>query len=127
LFDQDEGPLPSLPVDGFIAAGSWVAWAGFPAQVERSVGRPQLCFFQGTVSAFGKRGDQGGHAYYIVDGHAAPGVSGGPMWEFTPDGSVVVAGIVSSFQSDETIIPGFCCFEPINPLVCFAQTKFIGQ
>lgn len=130
IFAENEDPLPVLEDDRRLTAGSWVAWAGFAGQVESFLGHSQLCLFQGTVSAFGRRTDRAGHAYYIVDGHAAPGVSGGPVWEAHASDGLRVAGIVSSLHADAsegTIIPGFCCFEPLNPLVAFARTNFRGR
>lgn len=131
LFADDEDPLRVLPDDRRLTAGSWVAWAGFAGQVEHFLEHSQLCLFQGTVSAFGRRADRAGHAYYIVDGHAAPGVSGGPVWETHPTDGLQVAGIVSSLRADPPsagpAIPGFCCFEPLNPLVAYAKTNFLGR
>lgn len=131
LFAEDEDPLAVLPVNHRLTAGSWVAWAGFARQVETFLEHNQLCLFQGTVSAFGRRADRNGLAYYIVDGHAAPGVSGGPVWDTHSKNGLRVAGVVSSIYaeppSDEPAIPGFCCFEPINPLVAYAETNFAGR
>lgn len=82
--------------------GSQVAWAGFPGLIEspRALGCPRLCYFQGVVSAFV---DRDRAPCLVVDGHAMPGVSGGPLWFVNDDsGSVEIAGIVSQYLSYET-------------------------
>lgn len=130
LARPNEQPLPVIDVGRRIKEGGRVAWAGFPSQVEHFCKRPQLCYFEGVVSAFCPRPDAPGHAAYVVDGHAAHGVSGGPMWHWPEDdGRIEIVGIVSSFrgspaQADSPVIPGFCVFEPINPLIARIEAMF---
>jgi hypothetical protein len=94
-----------------VSEGTRVSWAGFPYQVERFLGRPQLCFFDGIVSAMVQKP----HPIYIVDGHAARGVSGGPVWHWSSERNALeVVGIVSKYGGADDGIPGFCIFEPIN-------------
>lgn len=90
---------------------SQVAWAGFPGTVEQLVGRPQPCYFEGVIAS---TVSIGGIAFYLVDGHNCPGVSGGPMWFHAPDGPQVV-GITFAYHSDMDF-PGFVLAAPIQEL-----------
>jgi hypothetical protein len=87
--------------------------------VEQALSRPQLCYFEGVISAHIMQPDR---LLYIVDGHASPGVSGGPVWAwFDAVGSYAIVGIVSEYRHlfGHPELPGHCFFEPINPLMEF--------
>ncbi|MFO0839124.1 MAG: trypsin-like peptidase domain-containing protein [Phycisphaerae bacterium] len=117
----NEPLLPLAPVEIGFDAGTPVGWAGYPLQVERELGRPTLCYYEGVVSAC----TDGERMRYVVDGHAAPGVSGGPVWTVVHRGDpLLVIGVVSSFGHDDTTqIPGFCLFEPINRLSALLESQ----
>ncbi|MCH8343746.1 MAG: hypothetical protein IH983_07140 [Planctomycetes bacterium] len=105
-----------------LTPGTRVGWAGFPGQVEQYFRRPLICCFAGTVSAWYAEGSRG---LYIVDGHNARGVSGGPVWHYPEDRPAPeVAGIVSGYGLGEQDMPGFCVFEPINPIISFLKANY---
>lgn len=117
-----EVPLMSIHERQHVCEGGRVGWAGFAGQVEDYLGRPQLCYFEGVVSAFSEARDK---LVYVVDGHAAPGVSGGPVWHW-PDGGdrIETVGVVSAYGLSEGALPGFCVFTPINPLMAFLKATY---
>ncbi|MCH8851583.1 MAG: trypsin-like peptidase domain-containing protein [Planctomycetes bacterium] len=118
-------PLPVISQGRRLAQGARVAWAGFPLKVEKFLGQPQLCYFEGVVSAFHADGSRG---RYVVDGHNARGVSGGPVWHWPDSGTgIEIAGIVAAYGLQESDMPGFCVFEPINPVVAFIRSQYKGQ
>lgn len=115
-------PLLTTPDDLRLTPATHVEWAGFPSDVESRLGRPTLCCFRGMVSAFHCEGSRG---LYIVDGHAAPGVSGGPVWHYPEEREAPeVVGIVSQYWFGEPGLPGMCAFEPINPIITFLRTNY---
>jgi hypothetical protein len=121
----DEHGLVSAPGHLGVTAATRVAWAGYPSQVEQNVGFPQLCYFEGVVSA---TVDARGKCLYVVDGHAAPGVSGGPVWHWSEERSMPeVVGIVSTYASSQERIPGFLMFEPINPVILHIRSWSEGE
>lgn len=124
LVEANLAPLRCIAEDRRLCPGTRVAWAGYPGSVESFLRRPQLCYFEGSVSAFYSEGSRG---LYIVDGHNAFGVSGGPVWyKDDKSGEIMIAGIVSGYcQHDK--LPGFCVFEPINPVVTFVKVSYKGQ
>ncbi len=121
-----------------------IAWSGFPGLLENPAvfGRPHLCYFEGVVAAWAQHL---GRHYMVVDGHAMPGVSGGPVWFYHDElKEVRVAGIVSKYAGYKTPerfhpaldtgdevnqwrdrMPGFVFVQPINDLMEFVMT--IGQ
>ena len=116
---DNEQPVQMIARDPGVSTGTRVAWAGFPGIVEDVLGFSQLCYFEGVVSAMINRAD--GRDYYVVDGHAAWGVSGGPMWNWSEERDrLEVVGIVSKYQA-ESGLPGFCLFEPINAAIRYLQ------
>lgn len=117
--------LGVISEDRRLAPGTRVAWAGFPGQVEHAFRQPLLCYFEGVVSAFH---NVGGRGRYLIDGHNAFGVSGGPVWHWPENGTgIEIAGIVSGYATQESDMPGYCIFEPINPVVSFVKSKFTGK
>jgi hypothetical protein len=117
LARPDESPVRVVgDLDG-VAPSTRVAWAGFPGVVEMAIGYPQLCYFEGVVSA---QVDRPGKRFYVVDGHVSHGVSGGPVWHWNEEKDrLEVVGLVSSYHTTPAGdgIPGFCFFEPINSVV----------
>ncbi len=110
-----EQPVRVIDPDFGVTAGTRIAWAGFPGVVEHALGSPQLCYFEGVVSAMVNRDER---QVYVVDGHAAPGVSGGPVWQWSVERDrLEVVGVVCNYQPLGAGLPGFCFFEPINPLM----------
>lgn len=117
LAREDERPLQTIDITSGASTGTRVAWAGFPGIVEGILGFPQLCYFEGVISSMVNRTDK---KIYIVDGHGAPGISGGPVWQWS-DGNdrTEIVGIVSNYRHDGDGIPGFCFFEPINTILWY--------
>ncbi len=120
-FGHESETLPCvIDLTSGVAAGTRVAWAGFPRVIEQTLGFPQLCYFEGVVSAMIDHGDK---QLYIVDGHAAHGVSGGPVWHWSHERRrIEIVGVVSAYHALNNGIPGFCVFEPINPILYFLET-----
>ena len=115
-------PLPVLHETRRITPGTRVGWAGFPATVQQYLGRPTLCYFEGTVSAFHASGSRG---LYLVDGHNSRGVSGGPVFHWREDDRrPEIAGIVSAYGCADADLPGLCVFEPINPIIGFLVSQY---
>lgn len=104
-------PLKCIQPTSMAPEGAKVAWSGYAGIIEEYLGHPQLCYFEGSVSATSNRA---GRPIYIVDGHSARGVSGGPLWVWREDGEYNVIGIMSSYQGPADGLPGFCVFEPIQ-------------
>jgi Trypsin-like peptidase domain len=86
LFFEVE-PLQLMSPSHYMKVGVEIAWIGFP-----SVAYPELCFFRGCVSAFVEHGN-----YYLVDGVAINGVSGGPVFAADEDTLPEVIGTVSAY------------------------------
>ena len=115
----NEDPLPVIDHKQRVMEGTRVGWAGFAYQVEKFLGRPQLCYFEGVVSAFNSSTED---PAYVVDGHNAPGVSGGPVWHWPEgDNRIEIIGVVSRYRRDVDEFPGFCVFVPINPIIVFLK------
>lgn len=123
LVDDDVAPLPVIGANHRLLPGTRVAWAGFAATVEAKFKQPHLCYFEGVISAFHAEGSRG---YYIVDGHNARGVSGGPVWHWSEDrnGGIEIVGIVHGYGLNQSDMPGFCVVEPINPVVGFIGSEY---
>ena len=100
------------------AEGTRVAWAGFPTIVNKYLGHPHLCYFEGVVSATVNRLDK---HLYLVDGHTARGVSGGPLWQWTEKNGVEIVGIMARYEVAHEEWPGFCVFEPIQPVAQYLE------
>lgn len=111
----NEMPLPLIDDTRRITEGTRVGWGGFPTVFPELMGEPRLCYFEGVVSAFYSRPEE---PLYIVDGHNANGVSGGPMWNWPSKGnSIEIFAIVTEYGMAGEDLPGFCMSVPINPLV----------
>lgn len=111
----DERPVPVIPREFGVTPGTPVAWAGFAGEIEHLFRFPCLCFFRGSVSM---TVDRDTCRYYIIDGHNAVGVSGGPVWYWSDDRRRwEVFAIISGFQPGAQGLPGFVIAEPINTLM----------
>lgn len=91
--------LPITPEDSFLRIGNEIGWVGFPALSPDS-----LCFFSGRVSSYKDTRD-----YYLVDGVAINGVSGGPAFSPEPDNSVRIIGVISAYipnRATSEALPG---------------------
>ncbi len=112
---NDDRPPAVIQVDQGVSPGTRVAWAGFPGDVENVLGFPQMCYFEGVISAMV---DRPGKRLYVVDGHNSFGVSGGPVWHWSDKQMrAELVGVVSAYKIDPAGLPGFCVFEPINEIV----------
>lgn len=119
-FMEDDGGTLSLLEPGFwLNQGAEIAWAGFPSVAQNCVERPVLCLYRGIVSATVATDED--PPIYFVDGHIAPGVSGGPVWSLDPRGPLLV-GVVSSYWGDK-YMPGLCHVVPLNPLGDYLQSR----
>ncbi len=100
-------PLPLLTKGKRLKVGNEVGWLGFPA-----IPRADLCFFQGSVSAYIKD-----EAAYLVDGVVINGVSGGPAFYFpkTP----IIMGILSAYVPNRATgeaLPGLSVVRDVSHL-----------
>ena len=121
LARENESPVRTIDIQCGVSTGTRVGWAGFPAIVEAALGFPQLCYFEGSVSAMVNRKDR---KIYVVDGHGTPGVSGGPVWQWSAERDrLEVVGIVCNYQHAGDGLPGFCFFEPINPILHYFESE----
>lgn len=106
-----EETLPLLAADKYKSVGAEVAWMGFP-----SVAYPDLCFFTGHVSAF-----FGSNDYYLIDGVAINGVSGGPvfsLYKVDDKETAQIIGTVSAYISNRVrgdTLPGLLRAQDISP------------
>jgi hypothetical protein len=71
----------------------------------------ELCYFEGVVSAVPSNPQ-----VYLVDGHAASGVSGGPMWFLADDGDAIITGVCISYNWPKDL-PGLVGFCPLQVLL----------
>lgn len=79
---------------------------------------PHLCYFEGVVSAMVDADNE--KQIYVIVGHVTRGVSGGPMWHWDDiKKRWEICGIASQYQPFTDGMPGFCIFEPINPVIGF--------
>jgi hypothetical protein len=117
LDTEKHKPLSLSPRTGYLQPGARVAWAGFPALAHAITGAYQLCYFEGVVSAAPSR-----LPLYLIDGHVAEGVSGGPLWFCKPDGVPVVIGVVCNYSvRKESPMPGLTAFTPLHVLLDFIE------
>ncbi len=101
-----ETPLDLLPEGKFIRVGVEIGWVGFPA-----VAPDSLCFFSGRISAWMQ--DQG---YYLVDGVAINGVSGGPAFDVS---GPMVIGVLSAYipnRATGVALPGLSVVQDVVQL-----------
>lgn len=100
--------------------GVEIAWCGFPSIAPTA----QLCFFAGHISSCISKED-----YYLVDGVAINGVSGGPAFYSTNEGDVKICGLVSEYKLNRIYgeaRPGLvkvCSVEPFQEMLKNLHTK----
>ncbi|HET6247708.1 MAG TPA: hypothetical protein VFE47_08430 [Tepidisphaeraceae bacterium] len=120
-------PSESFPrfitLNTVLSEGSRVSWGGYAHQIAERIGSPHLCYFEGSVSASYQSDDSGA---YLLDGHVAHGVSGGPVWFWDNDAQMIkIAGVITEYCATESKsrlqVPGFCVVEWINPLLGYME------
>ena len=102
-----DDPLPLITEDRYVRVGVDVGWIGFPA-----ISPANLCFFNGRISSWIEKEEE---AYYLVNGVAIKGVSGGPA--FNQTGGIL--GLVTNYihihnQTDGISMPGLCVIRDIS-------------
>ena len=117
-----EGLLPLIDSRKGIEPGSRLAWAGFPESVQKHLGFPQICYYEGVVSTTIDKHEH--PPLYLLDGHNTAGVSGAPVWAYIDDSSRVelIAIIVGYLSDAQKKFPGFVCATPINPLIRYLES-----
>lgn len=140
FLDPNEVGAPVGGDNSVPAASTRIAWAGYPGLLRESaiLGRPQLCYFEGSISAFVNDADR---QVFIVDGHAMPGVSGAPVWWSNElNGRIEVFGVMSQYigwsmpqefhphiQTSDSVerkrdrMPGVCFVQPIRGMVKYIE------
>lgn len=121
VFDDDEHlPYDFIELHHAAAEATQIGWAGYPGFIEQAFGHPRLCYYEGVVSSLVDLPDR---KLYIADGHAARGVSGGPVWYWnTKSERFEIIGIVTTYDTGEQdLIPGLCYFEPINTILALIK------
>jgi hypothetical protein len=78
-------PIALIPVGQRVSIGAELGWVGYPTMAADT-----LCFFAGTVSA--RVVDK---KFYLIDGVAINGVSGGPVFHFSASGVQVIGCMVA--------------------------------
>lgn len=109
--DLPKEELTLSPEDKWLKQGLSLGWLGFPA-----VAPTTLCFFEGKASAFDTTSD-----YYLVDGVAINGVSGGPALRIT-EHTTQLLGCVSAYipnRAGGDSLPGLCVVQSISPFYGF--------
>jgi hypothetical protein len=94
-----DNPLPMMNPARLKKIGVEVAWVGYPG-----IAWPHLCLFTGNIAAAISAQDS-----YLLDGVAISGVSGGPVFSETPDGTPEILGTISSYMPDRhrgDVLPG---------------------
>lgn len=89
--------------------GVEIGWLGFPAMAPSN-----LCFIHGHVSTWLEDDEA-----YLVDGIAINGVSGGPAFIQSEDGSPMITGLLTEYRPNVAtgnILPGVSLVRAINPL-----------
>ena len=110
IFNYGDIELPSntLPLieQGYhMKQGVEIGWLGFPA-----ISRSGLCFFSGRVSNYIEEDN-----YYLIDGVAINGVSGGPVFQCLSD-SLELIGVVSAYIANRATgetLPGVAVVQDV--------------
>ncbi|HVT73853.1 MAG TPA: serine protease [Lacunisphaera sp.] len=111
IFTRKELPFPdaTLPLmdKTFYKSVGWdLAWAGYPG-----ICPSKVCLFQGSVSCFDTEED-----YYLIDGVAISGVSGGPVFARNKENGAELIGIVSEYWSRAGSTPGLLKAHDVSDL-----------
>ncbi len=125
LFNKSLLPLePKNPKlinpNRILKQGVEIGWCGFP-----SIAYGKLCFFAGHVSCCLENED-----YYLVDGVAINGVSGGPAFYIDPKTEdIKICGVISAYRPNRVygeVHPGLskvCSVEPYQKDLKSFRTK----
>ena len=111
--DLPKKDLTMGPQKKFLKQGLSIGWLGFPSVADNLV-----CFFEGKVSAWDHLNE-----YYLVDGVAINGVSGGPAFRVFGD-SIDMLGCVSAYIPNRIsgeALPGLCVVQGIAPFYEFIE------
>ena len=111
IFNYGEIELPSntlaLIEQGYhMKQGVEIGWLGFPA-----ISRSGLCFFSGRVSNYIEEDN-----YYLIDGVAINGVSGGPAFQCRSKNSELI-GVVSAYIANRATgetLPGVALVQDVT-------------
>lgn len=106
-FDVPDSMLSMIPPEKYVRQGVQMGWCGFPY-----IAPLILCFFTGHVSSYIPK-----ESYYLVDGVAINGVSGGPAFTVennTPQLCGVVSAYIANRATGETL-PGVCMIRDVAP------------
>ena len=98
--------LPFIEEGNHYRVGVDIGWIGFPA-----ISPDHLCFFNGRISCWLEN-----EKYYLVDGVAINGVSGGPAFVISDDNKIKLMGLVSSYipnQATGISMPGLCVIRDV--------------
>jgi len=109
VFDKGASPLPPNPL-GFIDRGSRmrvgveIGWIGFP-----SVSPKNLCFFTGRISCWINE-----LKYYLVDGVAINGVSGGPAFHIEKNECQILGSVSAYLPNRVGATPGLAVISDVE-------------
>lgn len=104
--------LNVIPTEGYLQTCARVAWCGFPGFVANMTGSQTLCYCEGIVACCPST-----PPLYLVDGHAAQGMSGGPMWILAGNGDPIITGICIRYDWPEATPSGLVGFCPLQVLL----------
>jgi trypsin-like peptidase len=85
-----EAPIALIPMGDPVSIGSESGWLGYPNTYADT-----LCFFAGTVSARNVT-----QRFYLIDGVAIHGVSGGPVFRWSLNGEVQIIGVMVAYHAN---------------------------
>jgi hypothetical protein len=100
--------------------GTNVAWAGFPETAQKFAGGPQLCYFEGRVSAFVFHDEYQG---YLLDSPNVKMAIGGPVWSRSgKNNRIRMIGIICGYRAS---VDGTCMTQvaPIQHLCRFIKRE----
>ncbi|MET3225078.1 hypothetical protein ABIE85_002111 [Bradyrhizobium diazoefficiens] len=83
-------PIALSPMGDPVSIGSEAGWLGYPNTYAET-----LCFFAGTVSA-----RDVSQRFYLIDGVAIHGVSGGPVFHWSNSGEVQIVGVMVAYHAN---------------------------
>jgi hypothetical protein len=116
LFEKPEDLLlpnrliPLRPLTNELNIGSEVGWLGYPYLEENTI-----CFFSGNISA---RNEQ--KRYYLVDGVAINGVSGGPVLFSSETEGIEIIGTISAYIANRATgssLPGLSVAQDVSHFI----------
>lgn len=108
--------LQVVTTTGYLQPGARVAWCGLPGYVADLTDSYLLCYFEGITACVPDN-----PPLYLVDGHSAHGVSGGPMWMLQEDGEPVIIGVCVSFHQAGELPAGLIGFCPVQVLLRYIE------